>query len=160
MSKLTIVCAGKMKESYQKEEVKEFEKRLSKYFNISIIEVPDIKIKDNASSKEEEIVIEKEGEALLKKIPQESYVIACDLHGNEYDSISFAKKLDKIFVSGYHHICFVIGGSLGIAKSVLNRANERLCLSKMTFTHLMTRILILEQVYRACKINSGEKYHK
>ena len=160
MSKLTIVCAGKMKETYQKEEVAEFVKRLSKYFVVSISEVPDVKIKENASLKEEELVIIKEGEALLKKIPNDSYVIALDLHGKEYDSLEFAKKIEKIFVSGYHHLCFVIGGSLGISKVVLDRANERLCLSKMTFTHLMTRILVLEQVYRACKINNGEKYHK
>lgn len=160
MPKLSIVCAGKMKESYQRKEVDEFLKRLSKYFTVNLIEVDDIKIKDGASKKEEEIVIVKEGELLLKKIPDDSYVIALDLHGVECDSLTFAKKLNNLLITGKSHLCFVIGGSLGISKDVLSRANERLCLSKMTFTHLMTRVLILEQIYRACKINHNEKYHK
>ena len=160
MPKLTIVCAGKMKESYQKSAIDEYLKRLSKYFTCKIEEVPDIKISEKATLKEEEQVINKEGELLIKKIPSDSYIIALDLHGKEYDSISFAKKIDNIFLQGFHHLCFVIGGSLGISKEVLNISHERLCLSKMTFTHLMTRELILEQVYRACKINHGEKYHK
>lgn len=160
MPKLTIVCAGKMKETYQKDAINEYLKRLSKYFTCSIEEVPDIKIKDDASLKEEELVIKKEGELLLKKIPSDSYVFALDLHGKQFDSVAFASKIDSVFISGYSHICFVIGGSLGISSDVLARANEKISLSKMTFTHLMTREIILEQVYRACKINHKEKYHK
>ncbi len=160
MPKLTIVCAGKMKETYQKEAINEYLKRLSKYFTCVIEEVPDIKIKDGASLKEEENIIIKEGELLLKKIPEDSYVFALDLHGKQFDSISFATKINDIFTKGYNHICFVIGGSLGISNDVLNRANEKISLSKMTFTHLMTREIILEQIYRACKINNKEKYHK
>lgn len=160
MPKLTILCVGKMKENYQKEYVKEYIKRLSKYFTCYIEEVPDLKISENATLKEEETVIKKEGELLLKKLPSDAYIVVLDLHGVELDSVSFAKKIENVFLSGYNHLCFIIGGSLGISKEVVQKANFALCLSKMTFTHLMTKELVLEQIYRACKINHNEKYHK
>lgn len=160
MPKLTLLVVGKLKETYQKDAIKEYIKRLSKYFDVVIEEVNDLKIPDNASEKDEETIILKEGELLLKKIPSDAYVIALDLHGKMIDSIEYASLIEKSFVNGYNHILIVIGGSLGISSRVLERANFKLSLSKMTFTHLMSRELILEQTYRALKIINKEKYHK
>lgn len=160
MPKLTICCVGKLKEKYQKEAVNEYLKRLSKYFNCFIDEVADLKIPDNASLIEEKAIIEKEGKLLLKKIPSDAFVIVLDVAGNMYDSLQFSDLLNKAFVQGYNTICVVIGGSLGITSEVINKANVVLSLSKMVFTHLMTREIILEQIYRAMKIIHNEKYHK
>ncbi len=160
MPKLTICCVGKLKEKYQKDAINEYLKRLSKYFICNIEEVSDLKIPDNASISEENNIIEKEGMLLLKKIPLDAFVIALDVHGSMFSSIEFAEIIEDAFLRGYNHLCFVIGGSLGISSKVLQRANIKLSLSRMVFTHLMTREIILEQIYRACKINNKEKYHK
>ncbi len=157
MPKLSIICVGKLKEQFQKEAINEYLKRLSKYFICNIEEVPDLKISENASFKEEEIIIQKEGELLLKKIPDDSYVFSLDLHGKQYDSLQFADIIKDVFNYKSSNLCFVIGGSLGISDKVLQRSDIRLCLSKMTFTHIMTREIILEQIYRAMKIIKAEK---
>ncbi len=160
MPKLTICCVGKLKERFQKEAVEEYLKRLSKYFNCNIEEINDLKIPEKATLKEEETIIKKEGQMLLEKIPEESFVVALDVKGQMLNSLEFASLLDKTFCKGYNHLCFVIGGSLGISNEVLSRANFKLSLSKMVFTHLMVREIILEQIYRAMKILHHEKYHK
>ncbi len=160
MPKLTLCCVGKLKESFQKDAINEYLKRLSKYFTCVVEEVQDLKIKDNASLQEEQNVIEKEGELLLRRIPNDAFVIALDVHAKIFDSIEFSSIIQNAFIKGYNNICIAIGGSLGISKDVLQRANVNISLSKMTFTHLMTREIILEQIYRAMKIINKEKYHK
>lgn len=160
MLQVKLIVVGKLKETFHKEEVNEYQKRLSRFVNLSIIEVDEEKIKDGAKKKEEELILKKEGESLLKQIKLDDYVILLDLHGKEIDSIDFAKKLEDIKTNGKSSISFVIGGSLGLSDDVRNRANFKLKLSPMTFTHQMTRIIILEQIYRACKINANETYHK
>ena len=160
MLQVKLIVVGKLKETFHKEEVNEYQKRLSRFVNLSIIEVDEEKIKDGAKKKEEELILKKEGESLLKQIKLDDYVILLDLHGKEIDSIDFAKKLEEIKTNGKSSISFVIGGSLGLSDDVRNRANFKLKLSPMTFTHQMTRIIILEQIYRACKINANETYHK
>lgn len=147
MIRFTFLCVGKLKEDYTKKAMADYCTRLSKYGNISTVEVS-------------ESDIEGEGEALFKKIPERAYVIALDLHGKMISSEEFAEKLNRETVSGASHFVFVIGGSDGISKKVTDRADMRLCLSPMTFTHQMTRVIIAEQIYRAMKIISGETYHK
>ena len=160
MINIKLVVVGKLKEKFHKEEVNEYLKRLSRYAFISIIEVDEMKIKDNSSFKEEQIVLQKEGENLLKAIKQNEYVFLLDLHGKEISSPTFASKIEELISSGKGNITFVIGGSLGLDDEVRKRANFKLKLSDMTFTHQMTRIIILEQIYRAFKIMGNETYHK
>lgn len=159
--KIKIVAVGKIKEQYFKSAISEYEKRLSAYTNIEIIEVPDEPIAKNSNATLDQQIKEKEGSKMLSTIKDNEYVILLDLHkANEYDSISFANHLDKLFTNWKSTITFVIGGSLGLGENIRQRANERIILSKFTFTHQMVRILVLEQIYRAFKINNHETYHK
>ena len=157
---ITIISVGKIKEKFLKSAIDEYSKRLSRYCKLNIIEVPDEKTPDNASEKEELIIKEKEGDAILKKIRDNMYVIALDLNGKHITSEELAGKLSDLSVQGKSNIAFVIGGSLGIAPQVLSRANYKLCFSKMTFPHQLFRVMLLEQIYRGFRINSGEPYHK
>ncbi len=158
--KISIIAVGKIKEKYFIDAVSEYKKRLQAYVEIEIIEVADEKIPDKASLKEEESIKRKEGDKLLQKIKKNDFVVLLDLHGKEMDSISFSNFLDNKMTEGISSFSFVIGGSLGLSKEVIERANFRLCLSPMTFTHQFTRVIILEQIYRAFKILHHETYHK
>ena len=160
MLNIKLVVVGKLKEKFHKEEVNEYLKRLSKYAKVSIIEVDEEKIKDNSSQKENEIILVKEGNNVLKQIKDNEYLFLLDLHGKEISSEEFAKKINDLPSLNYSTITFVIGGSLGVSEALRNRSNFKLKLSPMTFTHQMTRIIILEQIYRAFKINNNEVYHK
>ena len=157
---ITLVTVGKIKERYLKEAINEYIKRLSPYSKINIIEVMDEPIVDNPSKKEIEKAIDKEGEKILSHLPSKSYVINLDLNKKEYDSIEFASFLQKRIDTYSNHLVFVIGGSYGLSEKVKNNAKESISISKMTFTHQMTRLLLLEQIYRAFKINNNETYHK
>lgn len=159
MVNIKLIAVGKIKESYLRDEINEYAKRLSRYCKLSIIEVDDEKIKDNASLKDELIVKKEEGKRLLKQIKDSDFVLLIDLHGQELDSISFSKKFEQI-INSNSSIAVVIAGSLGFDEDLIKRADYRLCLSKMTFTHQMTRVITLEQIYRAFKINRNETYHK
>lgn len=157
---ITIITVGKLKEKYLKDAIDEYSKRLSRYCKLDIIELPDEKTPDNASEKEELAIKEKEGQAILNKIKDNMFVIAMDLGGKQLMSEEFAGYIDNLGVTGNSNIAFVIGGSLGISKSVLARANYKLCFSKMTFPHQLFRVMLLEQVYRGFRIIKGEPYHK
>lgn len=159
MVNLKLVVVGKIKESFLKEEINEYLKRLQKYSKVTILEVDDEKIKEKASNKEEDIVKEKEGQRLLKQIKDTDYVILIDLHGREKDSLEFSEDFLQI-MNKNSSIAIVIAGSLGFSQAVIQRADYRLCLSKLTFTHQMTRVIVLEQIYRAFKIINNEVYHK
>lgn len=160
MVNIRLIVVGKLKEKYHKDEVDEYLKRLSKYAKVSVIEVNEEKIKDNSSLKEDELIIYKEGQNILKYINEKDYVFLLDLHGQEIDSVSFSQKLDRVMTDGYSNIDFVIGGSLGVSDELRRISKFKLKLSPMTFTHQMTRIIILEQIYRAFKIKNNETYHK
>ena len=125
-----------------------------------MIEVEDEKTKEGASPREEEAVLEKEGKRLLEKIPERSYVIVLAIKGKEWDSLEMANNLEKLFVEGKSDLSFVIGGSLGLSEEVYKRADLSLSFSKLTFPHQLMRVLLLEQIYRCFRINSGEPYHK
>ncbi|MCH5252667.1 MAG: 23S rRNA (pseudouridine(1915)-N(3))-methyltransferase RlmH [Lachnospiraceae bacterium] len=156
----TILCVGKLKEKFFTDAVKEYGKRLSRYGKIEIIEVADEKTPEGASEALEEQIKKREGERLLKHIRDTMYVIALDLKGKEYDSVAFAGHLADKMVQGNSHIAFIIGGSLGLHSTVLERAEETVCFSKMTFPHGLMRVILMEQLYRACRIQKGEPYHK
>ncbi|REH98917.1 23S rRNA (pseudouridine(1915)-N(3))-methyltransferase RlmH [Staphylococcus felis] len=158
--KITIVAVGKLKEKYWKQAIAEYEKRLSAYTKIDIVEVPDEKAPENMSEKEIEQVKAKEGERILAKIKPQSTVIILEIKGKMLGSEELAKELDQRMTQGASDFTFVIGGSNGLHDTVLQRSNFALSFSKMTFPHQMMRVVLLEQIYRAFKINRGEAYHK
>ncbi|EKQ55880.1 MULTISPECIES: 23S rRNA (pseudouridine(1915)-N(3))-methyltransferase RlmH [unclassified Clostridium] len=157
---ITIITVGKIKEKYLKDAIEEYSKRLGRYCKLEIIELADEKTPDNASEKEEEGIKEKEGQGILNKIKDNMFVIAMDLGGKQLTSEAFANYIESLGVTGNSNIAFVIGGSLGISKSVLARADYKLCFSKMTFPHQLFRVMLLEQIYRGFRIMKGEPYHK
>ncbi len=158
--KITIIAVGKLKEKYWKQAIAEYEKRLSAYTKIDIIEVPDEKAAETMSDKEIELVKEKEGQRILAKVKPQSTVITLEIQGKMLSSESLAKELDQRMTQGASDFTFIIGGSNGLHQDVMKRSNFALSFSKMTFPHQMMRVVLLEQVYRAFKINRGEAYHK
>ena len=158
--KITILCVGKVKESFMREAVGEYRKRLSRYVKLDIVEVADERTPDHASEKEEAIIREKEGERLFRKLKPDDVVIALAINGMQHDSLSFARMMDHFGVSGKGNVVFVIGGSLGLSDQLLKRADKQLSFSKMTFPHQLMRDILLEQIYRSYRIIHGEPYHK
>ncbi len=158
--KITILCVGKVKEKFYRDAIAEFGKRLSKYCSLEIIEVADEKTPDKAGKALEEQIKEKEGSRILPKIKDDAFVCTLELAGRKFSSMEFAAWLEKAAVGGRSHIVFVIGGSLGLHKSVLARSDLGLSFSDMTFPHQLMRVILCEQIYRAFRINNGEPYHK
>ena len=155
-----LVCVGRLKEKFFQDAEKEYAKRLSRYGKIDIIELPDLPEPANASDAQRHQVMEKEGEKILSRLRPGDHVIALCIDAPQYTSEQFAARLAQGELRGQGRQVFVIGGSLGLSPAVIQRADETMSLSKMTFPHQLARILFLEQLYRACKINAGEKYHK
>ena len=158
--KITVVTVGKIKEKYLKDAIAEYSKRLSKYCKLEIIEVADEKTLDNASEVMEDSIRSKEAERILKYVKDDAYVITLEIGGKQLSSEELADKIDKLGVQGTSHIIFIIGGSIGLGKEVLNKSNYALSFSKMTFPHQLMRVILLEQVYRSYRIISNEPYHK
>lgn len=152
--KINIISVGKIKEQYFIDGIEEYKKRISKYANIELITVMD-----ESNDLDDKTIKKREAERLLSKIPSNSYTIVLDLKGKEIDSIEFAKKMDEITLVS-STINFVIGGSIGLDDSVIEKANYRLCFSKFTFPHKLMKLILLEQIYRSFKINNNESYHK
>ena len=150
---------GKIKEKYLTEGIREFEKRLGPFCRLEISEVDEERMPDDPSEAEKAKVISAEGERLLKKVPQSSYLIVLDVGGQSISSEELAKKISALGAAGQGDIAFVIGGAFGLSPAVAAAARERFSFSRMTFTHQMIRLLLVEQVYRAFKIMRGEKYH-
>jgi 23S rRNA (pseudouridine1915-N3)-methyltransferase len=157
---ISIVTVGKLKEKYLKLGIDEYLKRLSAYAKVEVIEVSDEKAPEELSETEMIRVKEKEGERILAKIAPDAHVIALAIEGKMRTSEDLADNLDKLATYGKSKVAFVIGGSLGLSEEVLKRANETLSFSKMTFPHQLMRLILVEQVYRAFRINRGEPYHK
>lgn len=157
---ITLITVGKIKEKFLRDAIDEYSKRLSKYCKLEVIEVSDEKTPDNASEKEELQIKEKEGAQILSKIKDNAYVIAMDLKGKTLSSEEFSSFIDNCGIQGNSNLVFIIGGSLGLSQDVLNRANYKLCFSKMTFPHQLFRVMLLEQIYRGFRIMKGEPYHK
>ncbi len=158
--KITVVCVGRLKEKYWVDAVKEYSKRLSKYIKLEIAELPDEKAPETMSAAQEEQVKEKEGRRILKAVKDDSFIITLEVGGKSLSSEEFAKLVDVSMTRGISHITFVIGGSLGLSGEVIGKSSFHLSFSKMTFPHQMMRVILLEQIYRAVKINKNEPYHK
>ena len=158
--KITVVTVGKIKEKYFTDAIAEYSKRLSRYCKLEIVQVADGKTPDGASEALEIQIKDKEGERILANIKDGSYVVALAIDGQMLDSEQLADKMEKWGVSGISQIVFVIGGSLGLSKAVLNRADYKLSFSKMTFPHQLMRVILLEQIYRGFRIIANEPYHK
>ena len=157
--RITIVCAGKLKESYLKQGVAEYLKRLTPFAQVDIREIHEEKMPENPSAAEKKQVLAREGERLLKQVPQGSYLFVLDVYGEELSSEKLAAKIDRLMTSGESHLTFLIGGAFGLSEAIRAAANFRLSFSQLTFTHQMVRLLLVEQIYRCFKINRGEKYH-
>ncbi|MEH7083046.1 23S rRNA (pseudouridine(1915)-N(3))-methyltransferase RlmH [Neobacillus drentensis] len=157
---ISIITVGKLKEKYLKQGIEEYLKRLTAYAKVDVIEVPDEKAPEVLSELEMVQVKQKEGERILAKISQDTYVIALAIQGKLGSSEELADSLDKLATYGKSKIAFVIGGSLGLSEEVIKRSNEQLSFSRMTFPHQLMRLILVEQIYRAFRINRGEPYHK
>lgn len=158
--KITILCVGKVKEKFYREALDEYAKRLSKYCKFEVIEVADEKTPDKASITVEENIKKKEGERILAKLKEDSYVCTLEIGGKEYDSLSFASFIEKSGINGISHITFIIGGSLGLSDEVSRKADSKISFSKMTFPHQLMRVILSEQIYRGYRIINNEPYHK
>ena len=159
MININIICVGKLKENYLKEAISEYSKRLSKYCNLKIIEISDEKLPNKINESTMQELKNKEGLKILENIKKDSYVFPLDLHGKQFTSEEFSEKIENITVRGFSTITFIIGGTLGISDEVLEKANELICFSKMTFPHQLIRVFLLEQLFRAFKISNNETYH-
>lgn len=158
MLTVKLICIGKLKESYLREAVMEYQKRLSAFCKLEIIELSEYKLPQNPSSAQEEKGMAQECEAILQKA--KGYLIPLCIEGNMLSSEELAQKLDSTAVFGVSEISFIIGSSCGLSEEVKKRADLKLSMSKMTFPHQLARVMLLEQLYRAFQINSGGKYHK
>ena len=158
--KCTVLCVGRMKEKPYRAMADEYLKRLGRYGAFEEIEVPDLPEPAHTSPALEDKLREREGEALLRHIRPGDYVVALTIEGRQTDSPALSAHLASLAARGAGNIVFVIGGSLGLSRQVVARADEQLSMSKMTFPHQLARVMLLEQLYRAMKIASGERYHK
>lgn len=158
--KITLIVVGKIKEKYFADAISEYEKRLSRYCKMEIIEVADEKTPDKAGPSEEEQIKAIEAERIYKKIPETGYVITLEISGNMLGSEELSDKIMRLGVGGVSHIIFIIGGSLGLHSSVSKRADYKLSFSPMTFPHQLMRVILLEQIYRCYRIMNHEPYHK
>ncbi|MFP7733980.1 23S rRNA (pseudouridine(1915)-N(3))-methyltransferase RlmH [Priestia aryabhattai] len=157
---ISIITIGKLKEKYLKQGIEEYLKRLSSYAKVEIIELADEKAPENLSESEMEQVKQKEGERILAKISDDTYVIALAINGKQKSSEELAKEIDLLATYGKSKVAFVIGGSLGLSNEVMKRSNAALSFSKMTFPHQLMRLVLVEQIYRAFRIIRNEPYHK
>lgn len=160
MQTVTIISVGKLKDAFFNEASDEYLKRLKAFAKMNVIEIKAGVLPENPKDSEINAVLEKEGEEILKKIPSGAKVISLCIEGKLYSSEDLAMLFEETALSGTSHIVFIIGGSYGLSEKVKNRSDIRLSMSKMTFPHRLARIMLLEQIYRACKINAGEAYHK
>lgn len=157
---ITILCVGKLKESYWKDAIAEYAKRLSKYCKLDIIEVEDEKTPDKSNPGMDRLCMEREAERLQRYIKGNTYLISMAIEGKKTDSVGFSKHIGDLQVRGESDITFVIGGSLGILPELKKQSKELISFSDMTFPHQLMRVLLLEQIYRAYRIMNHEPYHK
>lgn len=158
--KISLICVGKLKERYLTAAVEEYSKRLGRYCTIDIVELSDEKTPDDAGSALVDIIKGREGERILRAVKPDSYCIVLAIEGSMLSSEEFAEKVGLLGVKGISHISFIIGGSLGLSKEVLSRADYKLSFSRMTFPHQLMRVILLEQIYRTFRILNNQPYHK
>ena len=156
---MALICMGTLKEKYWRDAAAEYEKRLSRFGKWETIELPDLPEPSNSSPAIEEQIKKKEGEAILSKLRDGDVVVCLCIDGKQMDSVQLSRKMTELIDTG-RRVVFIIGGSLGLSPDVVARAQLKLSFSPMTFPHQLARVMLLEQAYRACKINAGERYHK
>lgn len=154
-----VVCIGKLKDAYLRDGVAEFVKRMRPYGGITITELNESKIGDKPSDADRKQVVDEEGERLLKAVPKNAYTVLLDVYGKTMSSEDLAKAVAKLEVDGVSDMAFIIGGAFGVSEALRQSVNYKLSFSPMTFTHQMVRLLLVEQIYRASKINRNEPYH-
>lgn len=159
MLNINIICVGKLKENYLKNAVDEYSKRLSKYCNLKFVEIQDEKLPNKINDSIIKEIKDKESKKILENIKKDSYIMALDLKGKQFTSEEFSEKIEDITVKGFSTINFIIGGTLGLNDEVLDRSNELISFSKMTFPHQLIRVFLEEQLFRAFKISNNETYH-
>lgn len=160
MLHINLICVGKIKEKYLKDAISEYSKRLSKYCILNIIELSDEKVPENLNASLQNIIIQKESDKILSSMKPNSYNIALDLKGIELSSEEFSDTLNKIALNYNSNITFIIGGTLGMSDKLLQSCDKLICFSKMTFPHKLIRVFLLEQLFRAFKIQNNETYHR
>ncbi|MBR0148986.1 MAG: 23S rRNA (pseudouridine(1915)-N(3))-methyltransferase RlmH [Lachnospiraceae bacterium] len=158
--KIDIICVGKIKEKFFTDAIGEYSKRLSRYCDLDIVQVKDEHAPESLSDEQMKQILKLEGERILLKIPQRTYLIALDIDGKEMSSEAMSEKLSDLMVSEQGRFTFVIGGSLGLWDEIKKKADLRLSFSKMTFPHQLMRVILLEQIYRCFRIMNHEPYHK
>ncbi|MDE6660122.1 MAG: 23S rRNA (pseudouridine(1915)-N(3))-methyltransferase RlmH [Eubacterium sp.] len=159
MITVSIICVGKLKESYLRDGCAEYIKRLSAFAKVNVVEIAEERCSDNPSDSEIKNVIEKEGSRIISKIPKGSCVIPLCIEGKEYSSPDFSAEIEKLSLN-YSSLCFVIGGSFGLSDDVKTLGKMKLSFGKMTLPHQLARMVLLEQIYRAFSISNNSKYHK
>ena len=158
--KITVICVGKIKESYFRDAISEYSKRLSKYTTLEIVEVADEKTSENSSDREIALIQDKEGKRILSHIKDGALCIALAIQGKKMDSVAFSDYIAKRMEEGKSQITFIIGGSLGLSEEVMKRCKYSVSFSDMTFPHQLMRVILLEQIYRGFRILNHEPYHK
>ena len=159
MLNINIVCVGKIKEKYLKDAIEEYSKRLTKYCSLNIIEIQDEKLPLKINNSTINETKNKECSKILSYLKKDSYIISLDLRGKQFSSEDFSEKIETIKVQGFSSITFIIGGTLGLTEDIINKSNELISFSKMTFPHQLIRVFLLEQLFRAFKISNNETYH-
>ena len=157
--KISILCVGKIKEKFYTDAISEYAKRMTRFADFEITEIPDEKIPDNASEKEKELIKEREGKKILSKLKNDSFVVTLCIEGKTLSSTELAQTIENAYQTT-NHITFIIGGSLGLSDEVKSKSNLRLSFGRMTLPHQLMRVVLSEQIYRAFMINSGSSYHK
>lgn len=158
--KIKLITVGKLKETYLKDGIAEYSKRLGRFTKLEMVELPDEKTPDRASEAENEIILKKEADRILNKIGERDFVIALAIEGKEFSSESLSRKLSDVALNGYSDITFIIGGSLGLHDTIKSRANLLLSFGKLTFPHQVMKLILVEQIYRSFMIQQGSPYHK
>lgn len=158
--KIKVVTVGKLKEKYLKDGIAEYTKRISRFAKLEMIELADEKTPDKASKLENQKILGTEGERILSKVGERDFVVVLAIEGKTLSSEEFSKQLEQASIKGYSTLTFIIGGSLGLAPVVKNKANLSISFGRLTLPHQLMRLVLVEQIYRAFTIQQGSPYHK
>lgn len=160
MQKITVLCVGKLKERFYQEAAAEYVKRLGRHCKLDVVELPESRLPEDPSPREIQRALAAEAAAIREKLPRGGAVIALCIEGKPCSSVELSRRMQELAVSGKSQLTFLIGGSVGLSENLKRQADWRLSMSPMTFPHHLARIMLLEQIYRACQIATGTKYHK
>ncbi|KGR72499.1 23S rRNA (pseudouridine(1915)-N(3))-methyltransferase RlmH [Streptococcus phocae subsp. phocae] len=158
--KLKVICVGKLKEKYLKDGIAEYQKRLSRFCQFEVVELPDEKTPEKASDAEKRIILQKEADRIAKKIGPRDFVIALAIEGKQFPSEQFSQIIEDTTLKGYSDISLIIGGSLGLDETIKKQANLLMSFGLLTLPHQLMRLILVEQIYRAFMIRQGSPYHK